>query len=85
MHFYLKNYDKALADIAKAVELKADDCSNLFWIPRTWRSARTNVYAKGSELADKTIEMTKGVVDYMVGARLYAVFGQPERATADFR
>jgi tetratricopeptide (TPR) repeat protein len=32
-HFYLQHYEQALADIAKAVELRPDDLSSLWWIP----------------------------------------------------
>ena len=87
VHFQLKNYEKALADIAKAVELKPDDFSNLTWLrPAEVASCPDERLRQGLlELADKTIELTKGAADaYVARAQLYAAFGQPEKALADF-
>ena len=87
VHFQLKRYDKALANIAKAVELKPDDRSNLLWIPpEQLAKCPDERLRKGLlELADKTIEKTKGSANaYKARAVLHDAFGRREVALADF-
>jgi tetratricopeptide (TPR) repeat protein len=62
VHFQLKLYDKALADIAKAVELRPDDDSNLLWIdPASVGRCPDERFRNGMlALADKSIEVTRG-------------------------
>ena len=58
-HFQLQHYDKALEYIAKAVELKPDDISNLTWIPprEVAKCPDERLRTGLLELADKTIEI----------------------------
>jgi tetratricopeptide (TPR) repeat protein len=58
-HFYLKHYEQALADIAKAVELNPEDSSNLTWIPlEDVASCPDEQFRTGMvALADKTIQI----------------------------
>jgi serine/threonine protein kinase/tetratricopeptide (TPR) repeat protein len=84
-HFQLKHYDKALADIAKAVELDPGDA--LWWIPfASVASCPDEGFRKGMlALADKTIERTGGKDGdaFLLRGSLYAVMGQHNSAAAD--
>ncbi|MHB8971323.1 MAG: tetratricopeptide repeat protein [Pirellulaceae bacterium] len=87
-HFRLKDYDKALADIAKAVELLPEDISNLTWFPLSEgakcpeQQFRTGLL----ELADKTIALTnKAARAYAARGRILAAFGQENLALADLQ
>src|SRR5262249_45371097 len=85
-NFHLKNYVAVLADLSKAVELKPDDFSNLYWIPPAEVAKCPDPLLRNGllELAEKTIRTTKNVAGaYAVRALLYSAFGQPEKATAD--
>ena len=87
-HFQLQHYDKALESIAKAVELKPDDTSNLSWIPpaQVAKCSDTRLREGLLELADKTIEKTKGAAGaYAARGILRHAFGHQEEALADFR
>ena len=87
MHFQLKHYDKALESIAKAVELKPDDFSNLLGFrPSRWRNARMSVCAKGClNWPTRPSRRPRGRRrPTRPGRELYAAFGQPEKALADF-
>ena len=87
VHFLLEDHDKALADVAKAVELKPDDTSNVGWIPLQLvaRSPDRRFLQDMFELADKTVRMTGTNVEaYCIRARLHAALGRWEGALADF-
>jgi serine/threonine protein kinase/Flp pilus assembly protein TadD len=95
VHFRFGEYSQALADIAKAVELKPDDISNLFWIPDTAvASCPDEGFRKGMlALADKTIAQLSGKPPTREGGEadafyargcLYAAMRQAEKARADF-
>jgi tetratricopeptide (TPR) repeat protein len=94
-HFRLGHYDQALADIAKAVELKPDDVSNLYWIPPAAVAACPDKnFRKGMlALADRTITLLHGkpatehgseASAYEARANLLAAMKQPERARVDW-
>jgi tetratricopeptide (TPR) repeat protein len=93
-HFHLGHYEQALADIAKAVELKPDDVSNLYWIPPAAVAACPDEnFRKGMlALADRTIMLLQGkpatpdgseAGAYEARANLLAAMKQPERARVD--
>ena len=87
VHFLLEDRDKALADVAKAVELKPDDTSNVGWIPLQLvaRSPDRRFLQGMFELADKTVQMTGHNIEaYCIRARLHAALGRWEEALADF-
>jgi tetratricopeptide (TPR) repeat protein len=69
VHFRLQHYQQALADIAKAVELKPDDVSNLTWIPlEDVDSCPDEKFRTGFRaLVDKTIENLKSKSDFING------------------
>jgi tetratricopeptide (TPR) repeat protein len=68
-HFYLKHYEQALADIAKAVELRPIDVSNLTWIPLgEVASCPDEKFRTGFRaLVDKTIRFLKSTPDFDKG------------------
>ncbi len=85
VRFRAQRYADALADLAIVVELMPHD--TLLWIPpEQVAKCPDERLRKGLlELADKTIEKTKGAAEaYATRARLHAAFGQPEKALADF-
>ncbi len=95
MHFYLGHYEKALADIAKGIDLRPADVSNLLWIPVAKVAACPDEgFRKGIlALADRTVEVLSGKPDtsqggaadaYAARAQLFAAMKQPERARADY-
>lgn len=87
VHFHLKNYDLALDDIRKAVELRPEDRSNLIWIPPSQVAACPDAgFRRGLlELADKNIELTNHAPHaYATRARLRAAFGYHDQAPDDF-
>jgi tetratricopeptide (TPR) repeat protein len=86
-HFHLGHYEKALADIARAVEIKPDDFSILTWIaPDLVASCPDEKFRAGMlALAGKAIELTPGKTGgYIARGRLYAALKQPDKARADF-
>ena len=86
-HFKLGHYDEALADIAKAVELRPQDTSTLSWIPPSQVAACPDEgFRKGLlELADKTVELTDHSAEaYVRRGILHATFGQHDEARDDF-
>jgi serine/threonine protein kinase/regulator of sirC expression with transglutaminase-like and TPR domain len=94
-HFRLGHYEQALADIAKAVELKPNDISNLYWIPPAAVGACPDEnFRKGVlALADRTIMLLQGkpatehwreAFAYEARANLLAAMKQPERARVDW-
>jgi serine/threonine protein kinase/Tfp pilus assembly protein PilF len=86
-YFYMENYDKALADIAKAVELNPKDISALSWIPTADVAACPNEELRKGllELADKTVELTEHSASaYTARGILHAAFGQHDEACDDF-
>ena len=87
-HFRLQHYDKALEYIAKAVESKPEDDSSLSWIPpaEVARCPDERLQQGLLELADKTIEETKGAAGaYAARGILRHAFGHQEEALADLR
>jgi tetratricopeptide (TPR) repeat protein len=87
-HFYLEQYEKALADIAKAVELNPEDASNLWWIhPEQVAACPNKEFRDGIlKLADKTIKLTKdSAAAYAVRAIHHIVRKNYELARADFK
>jgi tetratricopeptide (TPR) repeat protein len=70
--FRLKHYDKALASIAKALELRPDDFRSFAWIPpEQLAKCPDERLRKGLlELADKTIQKTQRKAD-AYGARAW--------------
>jgi len=86
-HFELKNYSEALADIARAVELKPDDLSALWWIPsQDVASCPDEAFRKGFlAVADKAVELNEGSASaYSARGKICAAMGLPDRAIADF-
>jgi tetratricopeptide (TPR) repeat protein len=86
-HFHLGHYAEALADLAKHVELRPEDTSNLTWIPVDLVAScpdekfRTGMLA----LASKTIELTNGKADaYAARGMHYAAQKQYDKAFADY-
>jgi serine/threonine protein kinase/Tfp pilus assembly protein PilF len=90
-HFYLNHYEQALADIARGVELRPDDLSNLWWIPFEDVAAcpdekfRTGMIA----LANKAIQVLESEPDtsedkkteaYYARASLYVTAGKHDQA-----
>ncbi|MHB8955524.1 MAG: protein kinase domain-containing protein [Pirellulaceae bacterium] len=85
--FRLKNYAEALADIAKALELKPDDMSSLTWIlpEQVAKCPDERLRAGLLELANKAIQLSKGSADaYSYRAVLYQAFGCQDAAIVDF-
>jgi tetratricopeptide (TPR) repeat protein len=87
VYFQHKLYDKALVDMAKAVELNPDDPSNLWWI-NSFDVARCpdEQFRQGMlALADKTIERTGGKdgAAFVGSGSLYGAMGQYDKAIAD--
>jgi tetratricopeptide (TPR) repeat protein len=86
VHFHLGHYEQALADIARAIEIKPDDFSNVTWIsPDLVASCPDEKFRAGVlALADKVIERTGGKVGgYLARAHLYAALKQYDKAKAD--
>ena len=87
-HFHFKDYAKALADIAKAVELNPEDMSNLTWIaPDLVAECEDEPFRQGLlELADKTVEATgRSAAAYATRGMLRAKLGKVEGALADYQ
>jgi tetratricopeptide (TPR) repeat protein len=86
-YFQLGQYDRALADLAKAVELGPRDLSNLtFWIwPHLPAKCPEEPFRTGLlKLADKTVELTdKAAGAYATRGWILAAFGQEEKAIDD--
>ena len=85
--FHLKQYDKALASIAKAVELNPDDPSSLTWLGRAGLTRDSDERLRKGllDLADKTIQRaSKKALACAARAMLYRRFGEPDKAMADF-
>ncbi len=86
--FHLQNYDGALADIARAVELDPGDFSNITCIPPydVAKCPSESLRQGLVKLANETIEKTKGAAGaYAAHGRLYGDFEQPQKALADFQ
>jgi tetratricopeptide (TPR) repeat protein len=86
-HFHLGHYKDVLADLARAVEIKPDNFSNLTWIsPRLVASCPDAKFRAGLlALAAKAIERTPGKLAGYVGrGQLYAALKQYDKARADF-
>lgn len=91
INFHFGHYQQALADVAKAVELRPDDVSNLLWIsPDLVASCPDEKFRTGIlALADKVIELKAGTPGHHAAA--YAARGahhaarkQYDKAKADF-
>jgi tetratricopeptide (TPR) repeat protein len=82
-HFHLGHYEQALADVARAVEIKP---GNLTWIsPDLVASCPDEKFRTGMlALADKTIERTGGKYGYYTRGMVYAALKQYDKARADF-
>jgi tetratricopeptide (TPR) repeat protein len=86
-HFHLGHYQEALADVARAVEMKPDDFSNLSQISLDLvASCPDEKFCAGMlALADTAIERTRGKArGYVARGRLYAALKQHDKARDDF-
>jgi serine/threonine protein kinase/predicted negative regulator of RcsB-dependent stress response len=91
LHFRVGHYDLALADIGKAVELKPDDVSNLFWISAEEVAACSDAnFRKGFiALTDRTVAVLSENADEraiacLIRAQLLEAWNQQDRANADW-
>lgn len=86
-HFHLGQYEQALADVARAVEMSPGDFSNIYWIrPDLVASCPDEKFRAGLlALAGKTIERTHGNPHgYAIRGWLYAALKQYDKAEADY-
>src|SRR5262249_59662688 len=75
-HQFLHQYEKAIADLNKAIELagqSAMDTNNLAWLLATCPDAKFRDAAKAVELAKKAVEMApkEGMIWNTLGAAHY--------------
>src|SRR5262249_55323063 len=80
VHFRLKHYPEVLADLTKVAELNPAGFNDLGWLKSSdarQREALLEVARKAIEKAPESPEA------YRMRARLYGVFGEPDKAKAD--
>lgn len=85
VHFDLKNYDLALRDIAKAVELKPDDLSNVRWISlHEVAACPDESFRQGIlRLIDKSVALNPGLAEAItIRGLAYRLFGNLEEEIA---
>jgi tetratricopeptide (TPR) repeat protein len=85
-HFHLGHYEQALADIARAIEIRPDDFGNVTWaLPDLVASCPDEKFRAGMlALAGKVIERTRGKAGgYVYRSQLYAALKQYDKASAD--
>jgi tetratricopeptide (TPR) repeat protein len=86
-HFHLGHYEQALAQVARAVEIRPDDICYLIWIsPDLMAYCPDEKFRAGMlALASKTIERTHGKAGgYTTRGLLYAAYKQYNKAAADY-
>lgn len=87
-YFHLKEYDKALADLALALELKPTDLSTLSWIPPDAVARCPDVAFRKGFLAwiEKLITQSEGKNGqaYIVRGLIYGALGQTDEANKSF-
>jgi tetratricopeptide (TPR) repeat protein len=86
-HFKLGQFDEALSEIEKAVSMRPDDGSNLWWIPPEDVARCPNDHFRQEMLAqaDRAVALTQGSAQcYLARGRLHAAMGQFTLARGDF-
>ena len=84
-YYHLKQFDKALADIAKAIELNPHDTSAVTWLLPHLSNAPPGFREELFKLSDQLIEeLPEYGSAYHARGRLYAHFGETDKALADF-